>query len=110
MRSSMQYPSHEYEVSMRQPEREAWPLVLLPYSPSRAGANPANTGGPEDNLNPGDIGPPKKKSGSRTTHLKERKAGFIYILLEAAFAKPLKKNSKCARTRAAPERLRSTGK
>ena len=89
MRSSMQYPSHEYAISMR--EREAWPLVLPPYSPSRAGANPGNTGGPEDNLHPGDVGPPKKKSGSRTTHPKERKAGFIHIFLEAAFAKPLKK-------------------
>ena len=109
MRSSMQHPSHEYAVSMRETEREAWPLVPPPYSPSRAGANPGNTGGPEDNLHPGDIGPPKKKSGSRTTHPKEKQGSFIYFW-RLPLLNHSKKISKCARTRAASETLRPTGK
>ena len=105
----MQYPSHEYAISMR--EREAWPLVLPPYSPSRAGANPGNTDGPEDNLHPGDVGPPKKKKGGAEprTQKRESQGSFIYFW-RLPLLSHSKKNSKCARMRAAPERLRSTGK
>ena len=109
MRSSMQYPSHEYAVSMRQPEREAWPLVPTPYSPSRAGANSGNTGGPEDNLHPGDIGPPKKKVGVEPRTQKKKQGSFIYFW-RLPLLNHSKKNSKCARTRAATETLRPTGK
>ena len=59
-------------------------------SGATVGANPGTTGGPEDNLHPEDIGPPKKKKWE-SNHAPKRKAGFIHILLEAAFAKPLKK-------------------
>ena len=51
----------------------------------------------------------QKKSGSRTTHPKEKQGSFIYFC-RLPLLNHSKKNSKCARTRAASETLRPTGK